>query len=437
MVGSAASSASGHAAGGATSPEQPWPVGRVARRLAEWVARLGSVWVEGQITQVSHRPGMPWVFLTLRDPSEDVSLRVLCPRAVWQNTQPAPEDGARVVLLGRPQLYPARGTLALIAAEIRAVGLGELLARLERLKGQLAAEGLFAAERKRRLPFLPNRVGLVTGRASAAERDVVENARRRWPAVRFEVREVAVQGPGAVAAVIAALAELDAHPQVDVIVLARGGGAVEDLLPFSNEALVRAVAAARTPVVSAVGHEQDTPLVDLVADVRASTPTDAARRIVPDMSEEAARVRQAQTRLRRVLNQRLERERAVVGGLLSRPCLADPFAGLAARSLDVNNVRLRGRRCLAARLENAGATVRAQAAAVRALSPAATLERGYAVVQTSAGTVVRAARETAPGQGLQVRLAEGALAVTVAALLPVGGRGAATNDQGPTPESLT
>ena len=241
-----------------STAEQPLPVRTVARHISEWVSRLGKVWVEGQVTEVSKRPGT--VFLTLRDPVADVSLRLTCSRGVCDAVVPPLADGARVVVHAKPDFYLSRGTLSLVAYEIRPVGVGELLARLERLKGVLAQEGLFAASRKKPLPFLPGVVGLVTGRASAAERDVLENARRRWPAVRFDVREVAVQGHLAVEQVVGALRSLDAAPEVDVIVLARGGGSVEDLLPFSDEALCRAVAACRTPVVSAIGHEPDSPL---------------------------------------------------------------------------------------------------------------------------------------------------------------------------------
>src|ERR1700712_22662 len=232
-----------------TSAESPLPVRTVARSMAGWVGRLGRVWVEGQITEVSRRPGMRTAFLTLRDPVADVSLRRACGPALVAGLQ----DGARVVLWGQPEMHLTRGSLQLVAYDIRPVGVGELLARLERLKAVLAAEGLFAASRKRSLPFLPDTVGLITGRGSAAERDVVENARRRWPAVRIALREVAVQGPLAVTEGRAALRELDRAPGVEVIVLARGGGSLEDLLPFSDEALVRLVANARTPVVSAIG----------------------------------------------------------------------------------------------------------------------------------------------------------------------------------------
>jgi exodeoxyribonuclease VII large subunit len=392
------------------SAEAPLPVRTVARSIAEWVSRLGRVWVEGQVTEISRRPGT--VFLTLRDPVADVSLRVTCPRAVYESVQPPLADGARVVIWAKPDFYLARGTLSLAAVEIRPVGVGELLARLERLKGVLRAEGLFDPARKKPLPFLPRTVGLVTGRASAAERDVLENARRRWPAVQFDVRNVAVQGHLAVEQCIAALAALDRQPEVDVIVVARGGGSVEDLLPFSDEALCRAVAACRTPVVSAIGHEPDSPLLDHVADVRCSTPTDAGKRVVPDYTEEVGRIRQLRDRARRVATGTVERERSRVDALRSRPVLADPTTLLTARSADVGALRDRARRCVHAALDRAGHDLDHTRARVVALSPRATLERGYAVVQDGDGLVVRDPVQVSAGDPLRIRVAAGELGAT-------------------------
>src|SRR5690348_8076737 len=293
-------------------------------KIAEYVEKMSVLWVEGQVVQLTRRPGSRTAYLTLRDPDVDMSLSV----AISTNAldaMPVPvAQGARVVLQAKPVFWTQRGSLMLDARQIRPVGVGELLARVEHLKRTLASEGLFDPRRKRPLPFLPRTVGLVCGRASAAEKDVVENARRRWPTVRFEIREVAVQGPSAVQEVVGALQELDGLDGVDVIVIARGGGSVEDLLPFSNEALLRAVAAARTPVVSAIGHEQDSPLLDYVADVRASTPTDAAKRVVPDVAEQAAQVSQLRARARRTLEHRLDREIRGLADLRARPVLAAP-----------------------------------------------------------------------------------------------------------------
>ena len=392
------------------SAESPLPVRTVARSLAEWIDRLGRVWVEGQVTQVSRRPGT--VFLTLRDPVADMSLTVTCPRQVCEAVVPPLEEGARIVVHAKPEFYAGRGTLSLKAIEIRPVGVGELLARLERLKALLGQEGLFAAERKKPLPFLPHKVGLITGRASAAERDVLENARRRWPAVAFDVREVAVQGHLAVEQVLGALASLDADPAVDVIVIARGGGSVEDLLPFSDEALCRAVSRCRTPVVSAIGHEPDSPLLDLVADVRCSTPTDAGKRVVPDVREEAQRVRQARDRARRVVTHLVSSERARLESLRSRPVLAEPHVLVDRRRDEVLSLLERARRCTTSRLDHARTDLDHVRARVLALSPQATLDRGYAVVQDEHDAVVRDADAVPPGADLRVRLARGELLVT-------------------------
>lgn len=396
-----------------STPEEPWPVRVVSQKLSAWIGRLGWVWVDGQVAQITRRPGTATVFLTLRDPSADLSLTVTAHRDVLDAGAPGLAEGARVVVHAKPAFYPVRGTLSLRADEIRQVGLGELLARLERLKKLLAAEGLFDPARKRRLPFLPNRIGLITGRASAAERDVLTNARRRWPAVDFRVLNVPVQGPGAVPQIIEALKVLDSDESVDVIIIARGGGSVEDLLPFSDEALCRAVFACRTPVVSAIGHETDTPLVDFVADVRASTPTDAAKRVVPDLAEELRLLRLARHRLDRALAGLLDRETQRIEALRSRPVLARPHLIIEQRAADVAALRERADRCLAHRIAVAGDELRHTVARLRALSPAATLRRGYAIVQRADGHVLRAPDEVGPGDPLRVRLAEGELIARV------------------------
>jgi exodeoxyribonuclease VII large subunit len=393
----------------ATSADSPVPVRTVLRLVSEWIGRLGRVWVEGQIAELNRRGSA--VFLALRDPLAAVSVRVVCPRAVFEATDPAPAVGARVVVWAKPEFSMARGSFSLSAVEIRAVGIGELLARLERLRRELAAEGLFAPERKRRLPFLPQTVGLICGRDSAAERDVLQNAARRWPAVRFRVLQVAVQGPYAVAEIIEAVRELDADQSVDVIIITRGGGSIEDLLPFSDEELVRAVAACATPVVSAIGHEQDAPLLDHVADVRASTPTDAARRVVPDVAEQLALIGQLRSRARRCLAGRLDREHSWLSGIRSRPALASPVREIDRRQEQVQALTERARRCLSAGLDRAVSDVTQTRARLVALSPAATLRRGYAIVQHGDSAVVRAAAEVTPGEALTLRFADDQLVV--------------------------
>ena len=392
-----------------SSADEPWPVRVVSQKIGAWVNKLGWVWVDGQVAQISRRPGTGVVFLTLRDPSADLSLTVTAHRDVLDAGAPDLAEGARVTLHAKPEFYPARGSLSLRADEIRQVGLGELLARLEKLKKLLGAEGLFARERKRRLPFLPQRIGLITGRASAAERDVLMNTRRRWPSVDFRVINVPVQGPTAVPQIIDALKVLDNDDTVDVIVLARGGGSVEDLLPFSDEALCRAVFGCRTPVVSAIGHETDAPLVDYVADVRASTPTDAAKRIVPDLGEETSLIQQARRRLDRAVGTLLDREAHRLESWRSRPVLARPETLIDQRETEVGALRDRATRSLDHRLRRADDELRHTLARLRALSPKATLERGYAIVQRADGHVVRAADEVETGDVLRIRLADGEL----------------------------
>ncbi|MEV6753652.1 exodeoxyribonuclease VII large subunit [Streptomyces sp. NPDC051214] len=397
-----------------TSADAPLPVGEVSRLIGGWIDRLGAVWVEGQITQLSRRPGAGVVFMTLRDPSHDISVSVTCYRQVFDAVADVVSEGARVVVHAKPEWYAPRGQLSLRAVEIKPVGVGELLARIELLKKSLAGEGLFAADRKKTLPFLPQLIGLVTGRASAAERDVLENARHRWPAVRFEVRNVPVQGVHAVPQVVQAVKDLDSIDAVDVIIVARGGGSVEDLLPFSDEQLVRAVASCRTPVVSAIGHEPDNPLLDYVADLRASTPTDAAKKVVPDVGEEYERVRWLRDRARRCMDAFLDREDRGLAHALARPSMENPHRMIEEREEQVSALVDRSRRTLGHLLDRAESELTHTHARVVGLSPAATLQRGYAVLQKPDGAVVRAPEEVTPGEELRARVAEGAFTVRAA-----------------------
>ena len=390
-----------------TTAENPWPLRLLSLKISDYVEKMSALWVEGQVVQVSRRPGQATAYLTLRDADVDMSLNVTV-RTSTLDAMPSPlAEGARVVVQAKPTFWTKRGTLQLDARQIRPVGIGELLARLEHLKGVLASEGLFDHDRKRPLPFLPRKVGLICGRASAAEKDVVENARRRWPAVQFEIRQVSVQGPNTVPEVSAALRELDADRSVDVIVITRGGGSFEDLLPFSNEALLRAVAEAVTPVVSAIGHDIDTPLLDFVADVAASTPTDAAKRIVPDVIEQRARVEQTRLRVLRALTTRVHDERRALVALRSRPVMADPRAMITARRQGLAALTGRARQSVQARANRAGDQVAHLRAQVRALSPLATLERGYAVVQHADGRIVMNRVDVEVDELLRVRVARG------------------------------
>lgn len=394
-----------------TSADNPYPVRAVAIRVKGWIDKLGSIWVEGQLTQINARNNSNTVFMVLRDPAADMSMTVTSSRDLVLNAPVKLTEGTQVVVRGKPDFYTGRGTFSLRLSEIRAVGLGELLARIEMLRNVLAAEGLFDERLKRPLPFLPNTIGLITGRASAAEKDVTSVAAGRWPAVRFEIRNTAVQGPSAVAQIVDALAELDAHPDVDVIVIARGGGSVEDLLPFSDETLCRAIARCTTPVVSAVGHEPDNPLCDLVADLRAATPTDAAKRIVPDTAAELALVADLKRRSGRALRNWVGREQHHLSQLRSRPVLADPLRMVNDRAAEIERARAAGRRDVNRMVGIESERVSHLTARLATLGPAATLARGYAVVQVLDGsaTVLRSVADAPAGTPLRIRVSDGAV----------------------------
>ncbi len=387
----------------------------LSSKVAGYISKMPSVWVDGQVVEITRRGGSSVCFLTLRDTAVDMSLSMTVSARVLDAAVSPVVEGARVVVRATPDYWEKRGRLSFQVHDVRPVGVGELLAQVEHLRRLLASEGVFALDRKKPLPFAPAVVGLVCGRDSAAEHDVVVNSQARWPATRFEIRRVAVQGGSAVTQVIEAVAELDARPEVEVVVVARGGGSLEDLLPFSNEALVRAVAACRTPVVSAIGHEEDSPLLDLVADVRASTPTDAARRIVPDVRHELAAVGAARERLWRIVSGRLDVEQHRLDTLRDRPVLADPEGLVDALGRQLDDARGRAHRAVSGRLDRAADQVAHLRTQVRGLSPLATLERGYAVVQDADGRVLRDPAEVAAGDTLRVRLARGEVDAAVTA----------------------
>ncbi len=414
-----------------SSPEHPQPLRVITSAVRGWVDRLGAVWVEAQLIELNRRSASKIVFLTLRDPLANVSVSASISPMTLDVAGPVSE-GARVVARLKPTYFEQNGRLSYVCDAITPVGEGRLLARLEQTKRLLQAEGLFDPARKRRLPLLPRRVGLITAANSAAERDVVENARRRWPGVVLETRYVLVQGQQSAEQVIGGLRELDAHPAVEVIVIARGGGSVEDLLPFSDEGLIRAVAACRTPVVSAIGHETDTPILDLVADVRASTPTDAAKRVVPDVAEEAQRLSQARTRLDGAIRGLVRRHQDQLTALRSRPVLADPRASLPPRYEQLASLRDRSRRALTHRLDREGTGLEHTIARVRAMSPKATLERGYAIVVDADGRAITTVGGVATGEEIRAYLADGQLVATTVGVLPgsIGGE-TEENDERP------
>jgi exodeoxyribonuclease VII large subunit len=393
-----------------TSSEAPATVRVVTEAIKEYVDRLGPIWIEGEISELNERSGM-MAFIRLRDPSVDMSISVMCHKSVIAAAQPLPAN-ARVVLYAKPSWYTKNGSLSFSAREIRQVGVGELLARLEALKNTLAQEGLFDSDRKVALPLLPQKIGLICGRNTDAEKDVVENAKRRWPSVQFEIREVTVQGAAAVSEVSEALRELEADKTVEVIIITRGGGSFEDLLPFSDEGLVRLAASCKTPIVSAIGHEKDSPLLDLVADYRASTPTDAAKRVVPDIAEEIAMITAFKDRARRRLVNLIDLECTRITNFMERPVMKDPMVLVSSRAEVIVALKDRSNRSFAARLKLAKEELKQIKARVRALSPQATLDRGYSVVQLSNGEILTDPKRLKAGEQLRMRLAKGEAAAT-------------------------
>ena len=396
-----------------TSSESPAPVRVVSEAIKEYVDRLGPIWIEGEISELNERSG-GMAFMRLRDTSVDMSISVMCYKTVLASAQPLPAN-ARVIIYAKPSWFTKNGSLTMSAKEIRQVGVGELLARLEALKEKLALEGLFNADRKIALPRLPRTVGLICGRNTDAEKDVVENARRRWPAVQFEIREVAVQGAGAVVEVSQALRELEANPLVDVIIITRGGGSFEDLLPFSDESLVRLVAECTTAIVSAIGHEKDAPLLDLVADYRASTPTDAAKRVVPDIAQEISDIEKIRDRIYRHICATIEYEISQIAQLRNRPVMRDPMVMVTTRQDELKALRDRALRGFTSLLEIEKKELKGVRDHLRSLSPQSTMDRGYAVVQLSDGKILRDATKIKLGTALRIRVAKGETSATVTA----------------------
>jgi exodeoxyribonuclease VII large subunit len=394
-----------------TSSESPAPVRLVSEAIKDYIDRLGPIWIEGEISELNERSG-GMAFMRLRDTSADMSISVMCYKTVLASVQPLPAN-ARVVIHAKPSWFTKNGSLTMSAKEIRQVGVGELLARLEALKEKLALEGLFSAGRKIALPRLPRTVGLICGRNTDAEKDVVENARRRWPSVQFEIREVAVQGAAAVVEVSAALAELEANSDVDVIIITRGGGSFEDLLPFSDESLVRLAASCTTPIVSAIGHEKDAPLLDLVADYRASTPTDAAKRVVPDIAQEISDIEKIRDRMYRRLVSTIDYELNQIAQLRNRPVMKDPKVMVTVRRDEIKAWRDRSIRSFASILEIEKKELKGVQAHLRSLSPQSTMDRGYAVVQLEDGSIVRDASKAKAGTSLRIRVAKGETRATV------------------------
>lgn len=404
-----------------STPDAPWSVAVVAGQLRDWIGRLGSVWIEGELTSWNVRGGH--AYAKLRDLRDDATLSVTVWRTVLARIDGEFAQGDRVVICAKPDFWVKGGTLSMQASDVRHVGLGEVLERLERLRRQLAEEGLFDPERKRPLPFLPSKIGLITGKDSDAEKDVRRNAELRWPAVQFRTIHTAVQGERTVNEVCAALTELDADPSVDVVIVARGGGDFLHLLPFSDEQIVRTVAAMTTPVVSAIGHENDRPILDEVADLRASTPTDAAKRVVPDVAEELAGLQSVRARMTSRIVSMITTETTRIESYRSRPVLARPEVMVDREADEVGRIATRGEELVRREIDRATDRVRALSVQLRALSPQRTLDRGYALVERvdaaaasiadaspESRTVLRNAADAPAGTRLRIRLAEGVLA---------------------------
>ncbi|MBP1325744.1 exodeoxyribonuclease VII large subunit [Leucobacter exalbidus] len=396
--------------------DTPWPVALMSEKIAGWVERLGQLWIEGEITQWQVRGGH--VYGKLKDLSQDATISFTVWRSVAQRLTSEYAQGDRVIALVKPNFWVKGGSLTVQVFDLSHVGLGELLERLERLRRQLLAEGLFAPERKRALPFLPGLIGLVTGRDSDAEKDVVRNATLRWPGVKFKIHYAAVQGDRAAGEVTAGIEALDRDPEVDVIIVARGGGDFQNLLPFSDERVVRAAAAATTPLISAIGHEADRPLLDDIADLRASTPTDAAKRVVPDVGEELAGLDQARARMSSRLGQFIAHETDRIAQLRARPVLAQPERGIDERADELVRWAARGAELADRAVNDRGQALAQTRARLTALSPRATLERGYAIAQVIAvdgtpGAVVRDPADAPVGAALRLTVAGGHVATVV------------------------
>ena len=393
-----------------SSPEQAIPLREVSTKIGAWINRLGTIWVSGQVVELSRSRG--WVYLTLRDPNADVSMQVTASSQIFDSAGPLPE-GSTVAVLSKPQWWTGKGRLSLQAQEIKPSGEGQLLAQLEQRKRLLQSEGLFTLERKKKLPFLPRKIGLITAAGSDAERDFYRHVQLRWPAAQIETVPVAVQGTRCVTEVMQALHALDIRDDIDVIVVTRGGGSMEDLLPFSDEELVRAAAACRTPIVSAIGHEADNPLLDFVADLRASTPTDAAKRVVPDVAELSQQLSYDLSTLRRLLLNIVTQEQRDLNALRSRPVLQNPVSALDAHATLLTQLTARLHRAGATALQQERHNIENALSRIEAMSPKNTLARGYSILIDDIGETVTSVTQLEPGQMIEAWLADGQLELAV------------------------
>ena len=388
----------------------PWSVSNFTSSLKDWITKLGNVWVEGQISQIS--PKKDVFFGELRDLVADKGFSIHSRRPEVLNAVSELAAGDRVVALVHPDFWERSGKTSMDVLAIRKVGLGELLERIERLRQQLIKEGLTLAERKQPLPFLPNLIGLITGANSDAEKDVLQNAKLRWPEVRFKIQHTPVQGDKAAAEIIKAIQALDADSEVDVIILTRGGGSFQDLLVFSDEQVVRAVANCKTPIVSAIGHENDRPLADEVADFRASTPTDAAKNVVPDVVDERKKISIALERIALRVVGYVQNQLELIAGIRTRPVFANPFTIVDERSLNITQLLSTLQSQTKNFLDKEQLQITGLRGQVRALSPKLTLDRGYAVVRNLKDGLVTDPKKVSKSEKLKITLAGGDLGVT-------------------------
>lgn len=388
-----------------SSPEAPWSIHKLSELMGGYVDRLGSVWVEAEITQWGQAAGN--IYGKLSDIEADAQVSITVWRRAQENIPEGLGQGDRVIALLKPSWYVKGGTLSMNVLQMRHTGLGEILEKLAQLKATLQAEGLFDADRKKPLPFLPSVIGLVTGKDSDAEKDVLTNAKLRWPDVEFVVEHAAVQGDRCVPEVMAALQKLDSHPDVELIIVARGGGDFLNLLPFSDESLVRLAAGLQKPLVSAIGHEADRPLLDDVADLRASTPTDAAKRVVPDVAEQRAIIRDIRNRLDMKMESLVEYELERLNSFRSRPSLADPHTIVDRAAEELAYLMARGSDMSRVIMERFTAQVAELSGSLRSLSPQRTLDRGYAIVREASGRVISRSHEVSSGDALSIRVSDG------------------------------
>lgn len=390
-----------------TSRENPWPLAVFTGKLKAYIDRGPAVWVKGEVVEYTQRPGTKMAFFKLRDLNQQVSMSVKCFSSVLPPAEAGFGAGAKLVIHAKPDFYEGNGQLSLYAKEIHTLGIGDLLAQIEALRKKLAGEGLFDPRHKKPLPFMPKKIGLIVGRNAKALHDVVVNAKSRWPIAEFKIHEVAVQGPNCVSEVCAALIALDSDPEVEVIVIARGGGAVEDLLPFSEEQMVRAAFAAKTPLVGAIGHETDCPILDYVVDYRASTPTDAARKIVPDLQEEWHGLTQS----RKILNQRFERlilhQQNHLDLLRSHPIIRDPREMINIHSERLDNCRQKLDALINNQLAQQETEIQGLVQTLKAISPLGVMNRGYSIIRQADGRVITSAQELKNGDLLELLMASG------------------------------